>query len=76
MQPCDADPISFFQVGDARPKRSHNARAFMPGDKWRVGFDRPIALHCVQVGMTHTGRDDLDQSLSRSRRRNRHFADL
>jgi hypothetical protein len=60
MQPRDADSISFLYVSDTRAQRHHDTSTFMPRDKWRSRFDRPIAIGGVQVGVTYAGRDDLD----------------
>ena len=76
VQPCDSDAVAFLQMGDARAQLGYEARAFMSGCKGQSWFDRPIAIRRVQVGMTDTARDDLDQCLSRPWIWNWNFSNL
>jgi hypothetical protein len=76
VQPSDTDRVSLFQSGDPGADRRNDTRTFMTGDKGKRGLDRPIAVGRVEVSVAHAGRDDLDQNLAPSRRRDRHLLDL
>ena len=65
VQPCDSDAVAFLQMGYARAQLGYKARAFVAGDKGQRGFNRPIAIRRVQVGVADTARDYLHQHLSR-----------
>jgi hypothetical protein len=65
VQPCDANAVAFLQMGYAGSQLRDEARAFVPRDKGQSGFDRPIAIRCVQVGVADTTSDYFDQRLSR-----------
>ncbi|MNV48683.1 hypothetical protein D3C71_1406020 [compost metagenome] len=60
VQPRNADAVAFLDVGDAGTYRDHMANAFVAGNEWRIGLDRPVALHRVQIGVAHATGFDLD----------------
>ncbi|MNM98845.1 hypothetical protein D3C81_1113860 [compost metagenome] len=75
VQPRNADAVAFLDVGDAGTYRDHMANAFVAGNEWRIGLDRPVALHRVQIGVAHATGFDLDQDVARCRARHHHFLD-
>ena len=64
VQPGNPHPIAFLDVVDALTHRGDFADAFMAGNKWRIGLDRPVAVGGVQVGVADPGGGDLDQNLA------------
>jgi hypothetical protein len=64
VQPCDSNPVAFLQMLHAPTQLGHKPRAFVAGDKWQSGFDRPIAIRRMQVGVTDTTRGYAYQRLS------------
>src|SRR3984957_11275862 len=63
-------------MGYARSQLGYKARALVPGDKGQSGFDRPIAIRRVQVGVADAARYHFDQRLSGSWIWNGNFANL
>ena len=62
-------------MGDAGAYGHHMAHAFMAGNERRVGLDRPVAFHGVQVGMADAAGLDLHQQLARAGSGHRDFLD-
>jgi hypothetical protein len=60
VQPRDADTITFLQVGNAGAKRNYDASAFVPGNKRKSWFDRPITLSGMQICVADTACDDFN----------------
>ena len=65
VQPRDSHAIAFLQMSHARAQFSHKSRAFVSRDKRQSGFDRPIAISRMQVGVADAACDHLNQRLSR-----------
>jgi hypothetical protein len=53
VQPRHADAISFLDALDVGADGRDIANALVPGNERQRGLDRPVALGCVQVGVTH-----------------------
>jgi hypothetical protein len=49
-------------VFHASTHRADKADAFVARDEWRFRLDRPITVGRVQVGVTDTGRHELDEN--------------
>ncbi|KAF1852498.1 hypothetical protein Lal_00037231 [Lupinus albus] len=73
MQPGHADTVAFLDVLHARAQRGDVARAFVAGNERGGGFDRPVAMGRVQVGMADAAGFELDQDLARTRRGDGHL---
>ncbi|MNF91961.1 hypothetical protein D3C84_745850 [compost metagenome] len=76
VQPGNADPVAFLDVGDPGAHGDHVADAFVAGNEGRLGLDRPVALGSVQVGVADAAGGDLHQQLSGTGGGHRDFADL
>lgn len=68
IQPRHTHAIAFFGRGHAAAERGDNADTFVSGRKRQRGFDRPITIGRVQVGMTYPARLGFHQHLPRPRR--------
>src|SRR5690606_16198541 len=66
MKPRYSDGIAFADSGDASAKRSDVTHAFVPRDQGERRLDGPVAIDCVQVGVTHTCRFNPDKNLPRA----------
>ncbi|MNV49904.1 hypothetical protein D3C71_1418770 [compost metagenome] len=75
IQPWDADPVALADMADAGAHRHHVADALVTGNERRVGLDRPVAVHRMQVGVAHATRFDLHQDVAGAGPRYLHFLD-
>jgi hypothetical protein len=70
VEPRHSDAVALFESGDASSERCDVADALVTGNEGQSGFDRPIAVGRVQIGVTDAARYDLNQNLSSARRGN------
>src|SRR5690606_1582468 len=60
-QPGVADSVADLDPGHTVADGDDRARAFVPGDEGRSGFDGPVAVPRMEVGVTDTGVLDFDE---------------
>jgi hypothetical protein len=68
-QPGHGDPVTLPQPGQLRDTRAealNEPDSLVAGDQRKLRFDRPVAVGCVDVGVTQTRRLDLDDHLART----------
>lgn len=75
VKPRRAGAVAFLDAGHASADLGDVADAFMAGDEWWIGFDRPIARCGVQVRVANAGRLVIDENFTRAGIRYRHFLD-
>jgi hypothetical protein len=74
VEPRDTHPVAFFQLSNARPDSRDDASSFVPWDERHHRRNWPIAIHCVQIGVTYSGRKYFHEGLPRPRRWDRNFS--
>jgi hypothetical protein len=60
VKPDDSDAIAFLDGLDVLANAGDEADALVAGDEGWCGFDGPVALCSVQVGMTYAASFHLD----------------
>ena len=75
MKPRDPDRVTDPVVVDARTAGDHPAGRFVAGDERRLGFDRPVAVGRVKVGVTDAACRDLDEQFAGAGERDGAFFD-
>ncbi|MCY1240223.1 hypothetical protein D9M72_530600 [compost metagenome] len=75
VEPGHADAVAFFHAGHAAAHGGNKAHAFVAGDEGQGGFDRPVAVGGVQVGMADARGFDLYLDLAGAGLGNRNFVD-
>ena len=63
VQPGDSHAVAFFQVSNTRAQSGDDSCSFVARDKRHHGLDWPIAVHCMQIGVTYSSRKYLHESL-------------
>jgi hypothetical protein len=75
IEPRHANSVAFLDIRDAAARRRDETHTFVAGNEWQRRLDGPIAVGSVQVRVTHAGRLDAYQNLSRPWRGYGHFFD-
>jgi hypothetical protein len=75
IEPWNADSITFLDVAHARADGDDMSDTLVPRDERRLRLDGPIAIDCMQIGVAHAGRSNLDKDLAHPRRRHRNLFD-
>jgi hypothetical protein len=60
--------ITQLDIFHERPEGDDNASTFMPAYQRDLSLKRPIAMKCMQVGVTDPGELDVNENLSRAGR--------
>ena len=66
VQPGHSHAIALLHPRDAAAERRDDTDTLVPWDEGRLRLHRPVAAHCVQVGVAYAGRGDAHQDLPRA----------
>lgn len=63
IDPLDPSVVTNLNVGHLVALCHHNTRTLVATDKRKLGWERPVAIHCVKVCVTDTTVAYVDEDL-------------
>ena len=74
-QPWNGDPVSLSEVFNSLPDPIYETHSFVTRNERWIGFNRPVTVCCMNIGMAKTGCFNLYHYLAISRNWNRYILD-
>lgn len=56
IDPLDSSVVTDLDIGHLVTLCHHNTRAFVATDKRKLGWERPVTVHCVEIGLEECGQ--------------------